>query len=76
MFSATTECFPPWELRPGIFFLEVFRRSLKNLYNVIGNLRCLRHCECFHLDISQLLIIKVALFLDTLNLLKESLVLE
>ena len=56
--------------------LEVFWGCLEYLEHIVGNLGCLRDSHCFHLHVSQLLIVKVPLLLHALDLLQESLVLE
>ena len=76
IYSAATKSFPPWKIGLDFLFLEVFWSRFKDFYDVIGDLRCLRHGKGLHFYISQLLIVKVAFFLDTLNLLQKCLMLE
>ena len=57
-------------------WLEVFRRSLENLEDVISHLASLWHSARFNFYFTQFLIVEVALLFNTFNLFQEGLVLE
>ena len=60
----------------GLGRLEVLRRRLEYLYDVVGDLAVWRRCLRLYLHVAQLLVVEIALLFHAFDLFEERLMLE